>query len=120
MARKRDLQKWGKIISLIGGVLFVLGGILLFLGHFGILTLNPPANDLVIKTVLFNVSLQFWHIGLIGIILGAGSLILVNAEVSDLLTGILLIVISIFGLGIPGLFTFIGGILYIVASTMKR
>jgi hypothetical protein len=120
MAKKRDFQRWGKIISLIGGVLFVLGGILLFLGQFGILTLTPLANDLVIKTVLFNVILQFWLIGLIGIILGAGSLILVNAEVDNLLTGILLIIIGIFGLGIPGLFTFIGGILYIVASTRKR
>ena len=123
MPRKRDYQKWGKIISLIGGALFVIGGILLFFAHFLTgFTLDPLTSNFVV--FFFNISLPsqsyFLILGIIGVALGAFAIIIANAERSDLLSGILLIVIGIVGLGIPGLFTFAGGILYLIASAKKR
>jgi len=119
MARKRDYQKWGKIFSLIGGVLFVIGGLLLFLAHFlPAFTLGGLASNFIVY--FFGVNVDFLVLGIIGVALGAFAIIIANAERLDLLSGILLIVIGLVGLGIPGLFAVIGGILYLIASAKKR
>ncbi|MCG3215869.1 MAG: hypothetical protein KAS63_04100 [Candidatus Heimdallarchaeota archaeon] len=121
MARKLDYIKWGKILSIVGGILFVIGGALLLIAHFvGNFTLNPIASDIIIKTPFYSFGLRQILLAIIGIVLGALTIILVTLEISVLATGILLIVIGILGLGFPGLFVFIGGILYIIASTKKR
>ena len=77
-------------------------------------------QDLILKTILFGVELKVLHLAIIGVVLGAGIIITVSAEPPDLVTGIILLVIGVFGLGIPGFFTVIGGILFIIASTRKR
>ena len=119
MPRKRDYQKWGKIISLIGGALFVIGGILLFFAHFlSGFTLGQLTSNFIV--FLFGINVNLLVLGIIGVALGAFAIIIANAERSDLLSGILLIVIGIVGLGIPGLLTFVGGILYLIASAKKR
>ena len=127
MAPKKELIKWAKIFSLIGGVLFVLGGLLLFIDYFLTTSILPDiARDIVIKTVVFSVleNLSTFNfilvLAILGVAFGAISIILVNAEISDLATGIILIIIGILGLGFPGLFLVIGGIIYIIASTRKR
>ncbi|MCG3225439.1 MAG: hypothetical protein H7645_00855 [Candidatus Heimdallarchaeota archaeon] len=127
MVTKKELIKWAKIFSLIGGVLFVLGGLLLFIDYFLTTSILPDiARDIVIKTVIFSVleNLSDFNyilvLAILGVAFGAISIILVNAEVSDLATGIILIIIGILGLGFPGLFLVIGGIIYIIASTRKR
>lgn len=119
MARKRDYQKWGKIFSLIGGALFVIGGILLFFAHFlQAFDLDRLTSNFVVY--LFGIYVNFLVLGIIGVALGAVAIVITNAEISDLLSGIFLIVIGIIGLGIPGLFTVIGGILFLIASAKKR
>lgn len=121
MARKRDLQRWAQILSYTGGVLFALGAALLFLNHFLPSPYLPNiVQDLIVKTVLFTVPLTTIVLAIIGVVLGATVIILVGAEPPDLVTGIILIIIGIFSLGIPGLFTVVGGILFIIASTRKR
>jgi hypothetical protein len=127
MVTKKELQRWAKIFSLIGGVLFVLGGLLLFIDYFLTTSILPTiARDIIIKTVVFSVleNLSGFNyilvLAILGIAFGAISIILVNAEVSDLATGIILIIIGILGLGFPGLFLVIGGIIFIIASTRKR
>ena len=121
MARKQEYIKWGKILSLIGGVLFIVGGVLFLLATFiSAFTLTPLASDIIIKTPFYTFGLQVIVLAIIGIVLGALTIILVTSEIDLLVTGILLIVIGIIGLGFPGLFTVIGGILYIIASTKKR
>ncbi len=83
-------------------------------------------QDIIIKTVVFSVLENLTEfnmllvLAILGVAFGAISIILVNAEISDLATGIILIIIGILGLGFPGLFLVIGGILYIIASTKKR
>ena len=54
MARKRDLRRWGQILSYSGGVLFALVGALLFLDYFvDAFTLEGTiTKDLIIKTIL--------------------------------------------------------------------
>ena len=122
MARKQEYIKWGKILSIIGGILFVIGGVLLLLANFiPSFTLTPIASDIIIKTPFWWITgLRLIILAIIGIVLGALTIILVTSEIDALATGILLIVIGIIGLGFPGLFTVIGGILYIIASTKKR
>ena len=122
MARKRDLRRWGQILSYSGGVLFALVGALLFLDYFvDAFTLEGTiTKDLIIKTILFTVPINEIILAILGVVIGAGIIILVGAEPPDLVTGILLIVLGIFGLGIPGLFAVVGGILFIIASTRKR
>ena len=75
---------------------------------------------MIIKTILFTVPINEIILAILGVVIGAGIIILVGAEPPDLVTGILLIVLGIFGLGIPGLFAVVGGILFIIASTRKR
>ncbi len=119
MPRKRDYQKWGKIISLIGGALFVIGGILLFFAYFlPAFTLDQLTSNFIVY--LFGINVNFLVLGIIGVALGAFAVITANAEWSDLLSGILLIVIGIVGLGFPGLLTVVGGILFLIASAKKR
>ncbi|NPD87449.1 MAG: hypothetical protein HGN29_01915 [Asgard group archaeon] len=127
MVTKKELIKWAKAFSLIGGILFVLGGLLLFIDYFLTTSILPDiARDIVIKTVVFSAleNLSEFNfilvLAILGVAFGAISIILVNAEISDLATGIMLIIIGIFGLGFPGLFLVIGGIIYIIASTRKR
>jgi hypothetical protein len=121
MARKRDLRRWGQILSYTGGVLFALGGALLFLDYFiDAFTLEGIVQDLVLKTILIGVPIIEIVLAILGVVIGAIIIIIVGAEPPDLVTGILLIVFGIFGLGIPGLFVVIGGILFIIASTRKR
>ena len=122
MARKRDLRRWGQILSYSGGVLFALGGALLFLDYFvDAFTLEGTiVSDLIIKTILFTVPIREIVLAILGVVIGAGIIILVSAEPPDLVTGIILILLGIFGLGIPGLFAVVGGILFIIASTRKR
>ncbi|MHA1953361.1 MAG: hypothetical protein ACXAAM_04000 [Candidatus Heimdallarchaeaceae archaeon] len=127
MVTKKELIKWAKVFSLIGGVLFVLGGLLLFIDYFLTTSILPDiARDIVIKTVVFSVleNLSAFNfllvLAILGVAFGAISIIIVNAETSDLATGIILIIIGILGLGFPGLFLVIGGIIYIIASTRKR
>ena len=127
MVTKKELIKWAKVFSLIGGVLFVLGGLLLFIDYFLTTSILPDiARDIIIKTVVFSVleNLSAFNfilvLAILGVAFGAISIILVNAEISDLATGIMLIIIGILGLGFPGLFLVIGGIIYIIASTRKR
>jgi len=127
MVTKKELQRWAKIFSLIGGVLFVLGGLLFFIDYFLTSSILPTiVRDIIIKTVIFSVleNLSGFNyilvLAILGIAFGAISIILVNAEISDLATGIILIVIGILGLGFPGLFIVIGGIIFIIASTRKR
>ncbi|GAG97260.1 unnamed protein product, partial [marine sediment metagenome] len=127
MVTKKELIKWAKVFSLIGGVLFVLGGLLLFIDYFLTTSILPDiARDIVIKTVVFSVleNLSAFNfilvLAILGVAFGAISIILVNAEISELATGIILIIIGILGLGFPGLFLVIGGIIYIIASTKKR
>ena len=127
MVTKKELIKWAKVFSLIGGVLFVLGGLLLFIDYFLTTSILPDiARDIVIKTVVFSVleNLSAFNfilvLAILGVAFGAISIILVNAEISELTTGIILIIIGILGLGFPGLFLVIGGIIYIIASTRKR
>ncbi|MCG3222032.1 MAG: hypothetical protein H7641_11700 [Candidatus Heimdallarchaeota archaeon] len=127
MVTKKELIKWAKIFSLIGGVLFVLGGLLLFIDYFLTTSILPDiARDIIIKTVVFSVleNLSEFNfilvLAILGVAFGAISIIIVNAEISDLATGIMLIIIGILGLGFPGLFLVIGGIIYIIASTRKR
>ena len=127
MATKKDFQKWAKIFSLLGGILFIIGGLLLFIDYFLTSSILPKiAQDIIIKTVIFSVleNLSGFNyilvLAILGIAFGAISIILVNAEISDLATGIILIIIGFFGLGFPGLFLVIGGIIYIIASSRKR
>jgi len=121
MARKQEYIKWGKILSIIGGILFVIGGALLLLANFiPSFTLTSVASDIIIKTPFYVFELRLIVLAIIGIVLGALTIILVTSEIDVLATGILLIVIGIVGLGFPGLFNVIGGILYIIASTKKR
>lgn len=127
MVTKKELQKWAKIFSLVGGVLFVLGGLLLFINNFLTTSILPTiVQDIIIKTVVFSIleNLSEFNmllvLAILGVAFGAISIILVNAEISDLATGIILIIIGILGLGFPGLFLVIGGIIYIIASTRKR
>ena len=121
MARKQQYIKWGKILSLIGGILFILGGALLLLANFiPSFTLDSIVSDIIIKTPFYPLGLQLIVLAIIGIVLGALTIILVTSEIDVLATGIILIALGIIGLGFPGLFNVIGGILYIIASTKKR
>ncbi len=122
MARKRDLRRWGQILSYSSGILFALGGALLFLDYFvDAFTLEGTVTqDLIIKTILFTVPIAEIVLAILGVVLGAGIIILVSAEPPDLVTGIILIILGIFGLGIPGSVAVVGGILFIIASTRKR
>ncbi|GAH26750.1 unnamed protein product [marine sediment metagenome] len=121
MARKRDLRRWGQILAYTGGVLFALCGAVLFLSEFiDGFSLEGIFQDLILYTILFAVPMTVIVLGIIGVVIGAGIIILVGAEPPDLVTGILLIVFGIFGLGIPGIFAVVGGILFIIASTRKR
>ena len=121
MASKRDLRRWGQILSYTGGILFALGGALLFLDYFiDAFALNQVIQDIVIKTILFTVPIGEIVLAILGVVIGAIIIILVGAEPPDLVTGIILILLGIFGLGFPGLFAVIGGILFIIASTRKR
>ena len=121
MARKRDLRRWGQILAYTGGILFAFCGALLFLDYFiDSFTLEGIAQNLILYTILFAVPMAAIILAIIGVVLGAGIIILVGAEPPDLVTGILLIVLGIFGLGIPGIFAVVGGILFIIASTRKR
>ncbi|MCK4846018.1 MAG: hypothetical protein KAS95_10105, partial [Candidatus Heimdallarchaeota archaeon] len=90
--------------------------------HFMDRTLEGSIEyDLIVKSsfILQNINYML-VIAFIGIVIGALVTISINLHVSDLARGIILIVLAIIGLGIPGLFTFISGILYIIASTKKR
>lgn len=121
MARKREIQRWAQISSYTGGVLFALGAALLFLNHFLPSPFLPNiVQDLIVKTVLFTVPLTTIILAIISVVLGAIIIILVGAEPPDLVTGIILIVLGLFGLGIPGIFAVVGGILFIIASSRKR
>ena len=120
MARKRDLRRWGQILAYVGGILFAFSGALLFLDYFIDSFTLGIAQDLILYTILFAVHMADIVIAIIGVVLGAGIIILVGAEPPDLVTGILLIVLGISGLGIPGIFAVVSGILFIIASTRKR
>ena len=120
MARRRDYQKWGKIFAIIAGILFILGGILLIMHILSVVTLGTFEMDLVAKGFLLRLIGIDWIIAILGITLGALTLVLLRADVSDTLRGILLIILGIIGIGIPGLLDFIAGILYIIAGAKRR
>lgn len=119
MIRKRDLVNSAKIISYIGGVLYVLGASLLFLDHFieGF-NLHYVGDRLI--NYFFGIEVNILILAIISVIIGAGIIILLGAEISYLITGIILLVLAIIGLGIPAIFAICGGILYIIAFTKKR
>ncbi len=121
MVRKRDLITSARIVSYIGGVLYILGAALLFLNHF------IPAFELGYvgtRVIIYLFGLSFngdiLVLAIVGVVIGGGIIILLGAETSHLLTGILLIVLAAIGLGIPAIPTFAGAILYLIAYTKKR
>lgn len=116
---KRDLVNSARIISYIGGVLYVLGAAILFLDHFlDNFSLGEIGDKLIIY--LFDLTDNILILAIVAVVLGAGIIILLGAETSQLLTGILLIVLAIVGLGVVAIFPITGGILYIIAHTKKR
>ena len=121
MARKRELILWGKILGLSGGVSFALGAGLLFLDFFlKARFLGLIGEGLIVKTLMFGVNIDVLFLAIISVALGTVVILTVSAEPKPLVAGIILIVVGIFGLGIPGLITVVAGIIYIIAATRKR
>ncbi len=122
MVRKRELVLWGKILGLAGGIFFALGAGLLFLDFFlkNRLILGPIGEGLIVKTLMFGVNIDVLFLAIISVVLGTVVIVTVSAEPKPLVAGIILIVIGVFGLGIPGFITVVGGIIYIIASTRNR
>jgi hypothetical protein len=117
--RKRDIVNSARIISYIGGVLYVLGATLLFLAHFiAAFDLGYYGSRLIIY--LFDLTNNLLILAIVGVVIGAGIIILLGAETSHLLTGILLLLLGIAGLGIAAIFPIAGGILFLIAYTRKR
>ena len=116
--RKRDLVNSARIISYIGGVLYVLSAALLFIDHF----VSSFSLDIGSRILcyFFNINVNILVLAIVSVIIGAGIIILLGAETDHLLTGILLIVLAIVGLGVIAVFPLVGGILFIIAFTKKR
>ncbi|UJG43316.1 MAG: hypothetical protein K9W46_13200 [Candidatus Heimdallarchaeum endolithica] len=120
MARKTKLEKWGKTLSIIGGVLYILGGVFLILHILLQFNIGTLELDLIAKGFLLKLIGYDFIIAVITIVLGILAIALPSSKLSDLLLGIVLIVLGIIGIGLPGLIVVIAGIVYIVASTKKR
>ena len=117
--RKRDLVTSATIISYIGGVLYVLGAAILFLDHFiDGFSLGEVGDKLIIY--LFNLTENILILAIVAVIMGAGIIILLGAETSHLLTGIILLILAIVGLGVIAIFPLTGSILFLIAHTKKR
>ncbi len=117
--RKRDLVNSATIISYIGGVLYVLGAAILFLDYFiDAFSLGDIGYKLVIY--LFNLTSNILILAIVAVVLGAGIIILLGAETSHLLTGIILLILAIVGLGVIAIFPATGAVLFIIAFTKKR
>ena len=117
--RKRDLVNSARIISYIGGVLYVTGSALLFLAHF-IDKFDLGYYGSRVIMYLFDLTDNLLILAIVGVVIGAGIIILLGAETSHLLTGILLITLAIVGLGVAAIFPIAGGIIFIIAYTKKR
>ena len=122
--RKRDLISSARIISYVGGVLYVLAGGILFLDYF----MHRFSLDVGSRILLYLFGIEInagtdadvLILAIICIVIGAGIIILIGAEPDHLLTGILLLVLAIIGLGAIAIFPLAGGILFIIAFTRKR
>ncbi|MHA1204039.1 MAG: hypothetical protein ACTSRR_04820 [Candidatus Heimdallarchaeaceae archaeon] len=120
MARKSKLKKWGKALSIIGGVLYILGGVFLILHILLRFNMGTLELDLIAKGFLLRIITHDFIIAVITIVLGILAITLPSSKMSDFLLGIILIILGIIGIGLPGLIVVIAGIIYIIASTKKR
>ncbi len=102
----KELIKWGRILSLIGGVLLIVQGILQAIGQ----NLGPSVFGTLNNVI----------IGIIAIVLGALILALAYKEfgLSDIIIGILILVLGIIAGGWGALLAIIGGILYILGAIL--
>jgi hypothetical protein len=116
--RKRDLVNSARIISYIGGTLYILAAALLFLDVFEVFSLGYVGVSLLL--FLFNINVNILVHAIVCIVIGAGIIILIGAEPSHLLTGIILLVLAIVGLGLIAIFPLVGGTIFIIAYTKKR
>jgi len=122
--RKRDLVTTARIVSYIGGVLYVLSGGILFLDYF----MPKFSLDIGSRVLLYlfgieinsGTDVDILILAIVCVVLGAGIIILLGAEPNHLLTGILLLVLTIIGLGVIAIFPLVGGIIFIIAFTRKR
>lgn len=116
---KRDIVNSAKIISYVGGVSYVLGAAILFLDWF-IDAFDLGYYGTRVIMFLFDATDNVLILAIVSVVIGAGIIILLGAETNHLFTGILLIILSIVGLGVIAIFPLVGGILYIIAYTKKR
>ncbi|MHA1685995.1 MAG: hypothetical protein ACTSYD_06235 [Candidatus Heimdallarchaeaceae archaeon] len=120
MAPKKEYIKWATISGYIGGIVFIVGGLIAMIDAISKYTMGQFESDMIIQTSPILNGLHLWLLALISIILGALALILINTKLNELFIGITLIVFAIIGLGIGGIFLFISGVAFIIASTKKR
>lgn len=120
MASKKEYIKWGTIFGYIGGVIYVVGALIAIIDVLTPYTMGSVERDLIVQISPIIGGFDLWLLALISVILGALSLILINTNLNPLVIGIFLIAFAIVGLGIGGLFLFISGVTFIIASTKKR
>ncbi len=119
MATKRQYEKWGKFFAIFGGIFFIVGAVILLMDMIlDSFTVHQVITQTIVRSNYF-VQTEIILV-IVGFVLGVLSLIIPNTELGNFIKGLLLLVFGIAGLGLSGLFVFIGGMLFIIASMKKN
>ncbi|UJG40763.1 MAG: hypothetical protein K9W45_13120 [Candidatus Heimdallarchaeum aukensis] len=113
MAKKANIAKWGRILALIGGILWVALGVLMLLGDilssivslFTSLSLGGNLANAIIAAIILIA------VGAITILISLG-----RFGLKELVTGIIFIILGIIGGGLVAILVLIAGILLVIAG----
>lgn len=104
-----ELDKWARIISLVGGVFLILQGLLPLMGvgiYFGptLLSLQDSVTGQHLLTILLGITIL--------------ALSYKKIKMSDLMIGVLILVAGIVAGGWSAILAILGGLLYILSAVL--